>query len=98
MDLRDQSGDYESRVVECAGRRWWVQRLDPIAGSNFYASNPDVPPQGLGVQLCTSGVYCNNSAFNFVVTSSGLDGDDGAFYFPFILDPGSSTAMLVGTC
>ena len=72
--------------------------IDPLAGANFYASNPDVPPQGLGVQLCTSGVYCKNSSFNFVVTSSGLDGDDGAFYFPYILDPGSSTAMLVGTC
>ena len=72
--------------------------IDPIASANFYASNPDVPPQGLGIQLCTSGIYCNNSAFNFVVTSSGLDGDDGAFYFPYILDPGSSTALLVGTC
>ena len=72
--------------------------IDPIAGSNFYASNPDFPPEGLGIQLCTNGVYCNNSSFSFVVTSSGWDGDDGAFYFPFILDPGSSSAMLVGTC
>jgi hypothetical protein len=72
--------------------------IDPIAGSNFYASNPDVPPEGLGVQLCTNGIYCNNASFNFVVTSSGLDGDDGAFYFPYILDPGSSSAMLIGTC
>jgi hypothetical protein len=72
--------------------------IDPIATSNFYASNPDVPPQGLGIQLCTSGLYCNNSGFSFVVTSSALDGDDGAFYFPYILDPGSSSAMLIGTC
>jgi len=27
-----------------------------------------------------------------------VGGDDGAFYFPYILDPNSSTAMLVGTC
>ena len=72
--------------------------IDPTVPSNFYASNPDVPPQGLGVLLCDSGVNCNNSAFSFVVTSSGLGGDDGAFYFPYILDPGSSTAMLIGTC
>jgi hypothetical protein len=26
--------------------------IDPIMGSNFYASNPDIPPAGLGVQLC----------------------------------------------
>ena len=43
-------------------------------------------------------VNCTNSGFNFVVTSSTLGGDDGAFYFPYILDPHSSTAMLVGTC
>ena len=72
--------------------------IDPTASSNFYASNPDVPPGGLGVQLCSSGVYCNDAGFNFVVTSSTLDGDDGGFYFPYILDPGSSTSMLVGTC
>ncbi len=32
------------------------------------------------------------------MTSSKVGGDDGAFYFPYILDPQSSTAMLVGTC
>ncbi len=72
--------------------------IDPTATSNFYASNPDIPPGGLGVQLCSSGVNCNNSGFNFVVTSSTVGGDDGAFYFPYILDARSSTAMLVGTC
>jgi hypothetical protein len=72
--------------------------IDPIASSNFYASNPDIPPEGLGVQLCGNGIYCNNNSFNFVATSSALDGDDGAFYFPYILDPGSSSAMLIGTC
>jgi hypothetical protein len=72
--------------------------IDPIMSSNFYASNPDIPPEGLGIQLCSNGVYCNNAGFNYVVTSNGLDGDDGAFYFPYILDPGSAAAMLVGTC
>jgi hypothetical protein len=72
--------------------------IDPVSPSNWYASNPDIPPGGLGVQLCTSGVNCNNGAFNFAVTSSTLGGDDGAFYFPYILDPYTSTAMLVGTC
>lgn len=72
--------------------------IDPRTPLNWYASNPDLPPGGLGVQICTSGVNCNNSGFNFVVTSSMVGGDDGAFYFPYILDPNSSTAMLVGTC
>jgi len=72
--------------------------IDPISPLNFYASNPDVPPEGLGVQLCSVGVGCNNTEFSFVVTSNGLEGDDGGFYFPYILDPGSSTTLLVGTC
>ena len=72
--------------------------IDSGIPSNFYASNPDIPPGGLGVQLCQDGVNCNNSDFNFVVTSNTVGGDDGAFYFPYILDPYSSAAMLVGTC
>ena len=72
--------------------------IDPIAPANFYASNPDVPPGGLGIQLCSSGVSCTDSAFAFVATSSTVGGDDGAFYFPYILDPQSSSSLLVGTC
>ena len=72
--------------------------IDPTATSNWYASNPDVPPGGLGIQLCSGGVSCNDSGFSFVVTSGTVGGDDGGFYFPYILDPRSSTAMLVGTC
>jgi len=72
--------------------------IDPNATSNFYASNPDIPPGGLGVQLCSSGVNCTDSTFNFVVNSGSVGGDDGDFYFPYILDPQSSTALLVGTC
>lgn len=72
--------------------------IDPNTPLNFYASNSDIPPAGLGVQLCSSGVNCNNGIFSFVVTSEDLGGDDGAFYFPYILDPQSTSAMLVGTC
>ncbi len=72
--------------------------IDPNVPSNFYASNPDVPPGGLGVQLCSSGVNCNDGGFSFVVTSSSVGGDDGGFYFPYLLDPQSASALLVGTC
>lgn len=75
-----------------------MNAIDPTATSNWYASNPDLPPSGLGIQLCSSGVNCNDSAFDFVVTSNAVGGDDGGFYSPFILDPHSSTAMVVGTC
>jgi hypothetical protein len=72
--------------------------IDPNTPTNFYASNPDVPPGGLGVQLCPDGVNCNDSKFTFVATSSELGGDDGGFYFPYMLDPQSTTAMIIGTC
>ncbi len=72
--------------------------IDPNSPLNFYASNPDIPPDGLGIQLCSNGVNCLDSTFSFVVTSSTVGGDDGAFHFPYILDPQSSSALLVGTC
>jgi len=72
--------------------------IDPNTPANFYASNPDVPPGGLGIQMCPNGVGCNEGQFSFVVTSSSLAGDDGAFYFPYILDPQSESALLVATC
>jgi len=73
--------------------------IDPNTPSNFYASNPDLPNTGtLGIQLCSSGVNCTNSTFTFVVTSGAVGGDDGAFYFPYILDLQSSSALLLGTC
>jgi hypothetical protein len=87
-----------SNWVNVLGGDGGYSAIDPQGPSNFYASNPDIPPGGLGVQLCSSGVNCLDSTFNFVVTSSAVGGDDGAFYFPYILDPQSSTAMLVGTC
>lgn len=72
--------------------------IDPATPANFYASNPDIPPGGLTIQHCSSGVHCVDTSFNPVVTSSSLGGDDGAFYFPYILDPQSSSVMLIGTC
>jgi hypothetical protein len=71
--------------------------IDLGAPTNWYASNPDVAPGGLGIQVCTSGINCNNAGFDFVATSNDVGGDDGGFIFPYVLDPYSS-AMIVGTC
>jgi len=71
--------------------------IDPNTG-NWFASYPDTGGGTLGIQECASGVNCNDSLFNEVVSSNDIGGDDGAFYFPYILDPQSTTAMLVGTC
>jgi hypothetical protein len=71
--------------------------IDPNTG-NFFASNPDTGFGTLDIQECLSGVSCTDSLFNVVVDSSDLQGDDGAFYFPYVLDPQSTATMLVGTC
>jgi hypothetical protein len=71
--------------------------IDALAG-NWYASQPDTGLGTLDIQVCPSGLNCNDSVFNPAVTSGDVGGDDGAFYFPYILDPQSATALLVGTC
>ena len=71
--------------------------LDSNTG-NWFASNPDTGSGSLGIQQCSSGVDCNDSDFTTVISSADIGGDDGAFYFPYILDPQSTTSLLVGTC
>jgi hypothetical protein len=67
---------------------------------NWFASTPDFPPGSgnLNIQECSSGVNCNDSLFTGVVGSGNVGGDDGSFYFPYILDPQSVTSLLIGTC
>ena len=56
-----------------------------------------IPDGGtLNIQECSSGVNCNDSLFNVVVSSSDVGGDDGSFYFPYILDPQSTTIVAGG--
>jgi hypothetical protein len=71
--------------------------IDPNSG-NWFVSNPDTGSGTLNIWECSSGVNCNDSTFGEVVNSMNVGGDDGAFYFPYILDPQSPTALLVGTC
>jgi hypothetical protein len=66
--------------------------------SNWFASNPDTGFGSLNIQECSSGTNCTDSSFTMVVSSGDVGGDDGAFYFPYILDPQSTSSMLVGTC
>ncbi|MGA8212059.1 MAG: hypothetical protein WB799_00595 [Candidatus Sulfotelmatobacter sp.] len=71
--------------------------IDPNTG-NWFATNPDTGSGTLNILECSSGANCNDNLFNVVVSSSNLGGDDGSFYFPYILDPQSTTSLLVGTC
>ena len=71
--------------------------IDPATG-NWFASNPDTGSGTLNIKKCSSGVSCNNNLFNVVIGSGNVGGDDGGFYFPYILDPQSTSSLLVGTC
>ncbi len=71
--------------------------IDPNTGS-WFASNPDTGFGSLNIQECSSGVNCNDNLFNVVISSSDVGGDDGAYYFPYLLDLQSTSSMLVGTC
>ena len=72
----------------------------------YNAINPANPSQwftenwGISIQSCSAGTACNLNGFvnNLVVDSSTLNGDLGAFYTPFILDPQNANELLVGTC
>jgi hypothetical protein len=72
--------------------------IDPNTPLNWFVSNPDTPPDGLNIQECPLGVSCVEGDFGVVVDSASVGGDDGAFYVPYVLDPQSTTALLVGTC
>ncbi|MGA8430216.1 MAG: hypothetical protein WB729_10375 [Candidatus Sulfotelmatobacter sp.] len=72
--------------------------IDPDAASNWFTSIGDVPPGGLNIQECSSGVNCHAQDFGVVVGSNDVGGDDGAFYVPYVLDPQSLVTLVVGTC
>jgi len=74
--------------------------ITPSSPLDWFVSNPDIPPGGLEIDHCSSGINCTTQAFagDPVVTSGGIGGDDGDFYFPYILDPQSDHELLVGTC
>jgi hypothetical protein len=74
--------------------------INPTSPNDWFTSHPDVGGGTLGIEHCSLGIGCHAQDFanGVVITSANLQGDDGAFYFPFLLDPQASTQMLVGTC
>jgi hypothetical protein len=67
--------------------------INPANPNEWFASNPYVT-----IVKCELGTACNNNGFFEIVSSANLDGDQGAFYTPYILDPQNSGELLVGTC
>jgi hypothetical protein len=74
--------------------------IDPADATSWYTSHPDVGSGQLAIEHCAVGINCHTQDFagGLVISSYDLQGDDGAFYFPFLLDPQHSREMLVGTC
>lgn len=72
--------------------------IDPAVPTNWFVTNPDIPPGGLNLPECSTGVNCRQGDFNVLVGSGDVGGDDGAFYFSYLLDPQSPSTLLVGTC
>lgn len=72
--------------------------ISPATSTDWFAANPDVPPGNLNVNYCGSGINCNNGMFTQVVGTSQVGGDDGSFYFPYMLDPLAPTRLIIGTC
>ena len=67
-------------------------------GTDWFTANPDLPPNSLNINYCGSGISCRNNSFQTVVSSAQVGNDDGAFYFPYILDPQAASRLIVGTC
>jgi hypothetical protein len=71
--------------------------INPISPSEWFAANPYV-----SIMKCESatgtGSDCADNTFLQVVGPNDLNGDQGAYVTPFILDPQNSGEMLVGTC
>jgi hypothetical protein len=74
--------------------------IDPNSPNSWFTAHPDVGGGTLEIDHCALGANCHAQDFaNYVViTSAQLQGDDGAFYFPYMLDPQATTHMLIGTC
>ncbi len=66
---------------------------DGVAGDEWFVSQPDT-----SIGVCEDGTACNDNDAYLEADSSNLDGDIGAFYTPFILDPQNTSEMLIGTC
>jgi hypothetical protein len=65
----------------------------------FLATPPD-SVSGVNVLRCANGINCHSQDFanDQVADTNSVGGDTGPFDLPFILDPSSSSTLLIGTC
>jgi hypothetical protein len=72
--------------------------IDVVTPSNWYLAGPDTGNGQLNIKECPLGIACHTLDFSDVVTSASVEGDDGALYFPYVLDPQSNSSLILGTC
>ncbi|MGH9498234.1 MAG: hypothetical protein ACRD3L_03760 [Terriglobales bacterium] len=75
-------------------------QINPADPTEWFVSNPPDFTSGTNIFRCEGGINCHTQDFqnDQVVSSATLDGDTGAYYPPFILDPQNFNELLVGTC
>ncbi|HST08767.1 MAG TPA: exo-alpha-sialidase, partial [Terriglobales bacterium] len=92
------TGTTSTSWINVLGGDGGFNAISPANGTDWFTANPDLPPNSLNINYCGSGVSCRNNSFQQVVSSAQVGNDDGAFYFPYILDPQAPLQLIVGTC
>jgi hypothetical protein len=74
--------------------------VNPANENEWFVASPPDSVSGVNLFRCPDGISCDTQNFaNHQVTDSNeVGGDTGPFYLPFILDPASSSTILLGTC
>jgi hypothetical protein len=93
------TGTTSTSWINVLGGDGGFNAISPAKGTDWFAANPDIPGSGpLEIDYCGLGIGCGNTTFQAVVSAGQVGGDDGAFYFPYMLDPQAASQLIVGTC
>ena len=93
------TGTTSTSWINVLGGDGGYNAISPAKGTDWFTANPDIPGASpLGINYCSLGIGCGNLSFQQVVSSAQVGNDDGAFYFPYMLDPQAPTQLIVGTC
>src|SRR3954464_1985240 len=74
--------------------------INPTNDNEWFVAAPPDSASGVNLFRCASGINCHSRDFqnSQVADSNTLDGDTGAFYLPFMLDPHNSAELILGSC
>jgi hypothetical protein len=74
--------------------------INPADENEWFVATPPDSASGVNLFRCANGIGCQSQDFqnDQVADSNQLNGDTGAFYLPFLLDPQNSGQLLLGTC